>query len=134
MCASDVQRLSEANRSTAISSLLSYLRLLRPPQGNRRADDGRKVRGSRLTPSHVSVGVWVGAGGGSLRCHADFLLQSGTSKERLSEEGGHMLVFECYCCPLGRGNKPSLSASSHISFYYFCHFYCSCKCTKSLRV
>lgn len=46
-----------------------------------------------------------GEGGGSLRCHADFLLQSGTSGERLSGmEGGRwgsLLVFECYSHPQG---------------------------------
>lgn len=85
----DMQLFSEANRSSAVSSLLSYLRLFRPPQGNRRAGDGRKVRGSRLRPSDV----FNQAGGGSLRCHADFLLQSGTSKERLTEGG----MFTCWC-------------------------------------
>lgn len=87
----DMQLFSEANRSSAVSSLLSYLRLFSPPQGNRRAGDGRKVRGSRLRPNHVFNRAG-GVGGGSLRCHADFLLQSGTSKERLTEGG----VFTCW--------------------------------------
>lgn len=39
-----------------------------------------------------STGPGELGGGGSLRCHADFLLQSGTSKERLTEGG----VFTCW--------------------------------------
>lgn len=66
-----VQHLNEAKRSTAISSLLSYLRLFRRPQWNRRADDSWKVRGSWLRPNHV-----LEQSGGreewSLRCHAVF--------------------------------------------------------------
>lgn len=55
-----VQHLNEAKRSTAISSLLSYLRLFRRPQWNRRADDSWKVRGSWLRPCVRAV---RGAGG-----------------------------------------------------------------------
>lgn len=46
-----MQHLSEANKTAAVSSLLSYSRQFRRPQGNRRADDGRKVRGTTCSSS-----------------------------------------------------------------------------------
>lgn len=62
------QHSLEANISTAVTSLLSYLRLFSPPQGNRRADDGRKVRGSRLRQNHVLLRSGGGRGVSQVSC------------------------------------------------------------------
>lgn len=64
-----MQRISEA----AVSSLPNYLRLFRRLRGNRRAGDGREVRGN-----------WIR----SFRCHFVFLPQSGTLKEKVVSGGG----------------------------------------------
>lgn len=62
--------------SAAASSPRSYLRHLRPPQGEWRADDDRKSAETDRGQSR---------GGGLLRCHADFLLPSDAPIERLTE-------------------------------------------------
>lgn len=86
-----------------MSSLLSYLRPFERPQGNRRADDGRK---SERKPAGTERSAGVSQ---VSRClpPAERHLEGKVVRGEEGGEGGggHMLAFECYCRPQGLGNK-----------------------------
>lgn len=115
--------MGESNRKCCYLIIADFfVRLLKQPQGNQRAADCRKVRGSRLRPNMLVLHR-------SLRCHAVFLLQSGTLKERMSEKGlirWHFTLMSSE--PLQQIVAPNKFCANQPSFHIslaVCYFYWS---------